>query len=199
MNDSLTKQHLTKVLGQNLFQKRLLVWDSFRCHISQATKAVLKSLKIDTAVVPGGCTPFVQPADVSWNRPFKLRIQEYHDEWLATDEPTKTAGGKFRPPPAEVYLQWIIDAWESIEKTTIIESFHCCGISLNVDGSEDDKIHVFKEAGQCPEGKALLNSAMQELEAAEALQPEEEPKPNSEDDSAASELDSSEEELIVGD
>ena len=79
MDDALTATYLEKILGPSLFlKKRLLVWDSFRCHVSDATKKKLKQLKIDTAVVPGGCTKYVQPADVSWNRPFKAHIQVCH-------------------------------------------------------------------------------------------------------------------------
>ena len=37
--------------------KKLLVWDSFRAHISENTKKVIKSMKnLYTAVIPGGCT-----------------------------------------------------------------------------------------------------------------------------------------------
>lgn len=60
MNDELTEDYLRCIFGPSLFHKRLLVWDSFRCHISQTTKKVLRELKIDTAVIPGGCTKFIQ-------------------------------------------------------------------------------------------------------------------------------------------
>jgi hypothetical protein len=53
MNDDLTADYLKRVLGKSLFGKRLLVWDSFRCHISQSTKKALKASGLDTAVVPG--------------------------------------------------------------------------------------------------------------------------------------------------
>ncbi len=60
MDDELTSDFLQRVLGSTLFGKRLLVWDAFRCHISESTKKRLRELKIHTAVVPGGCTKFVQ-------------------------------------------------------------------------------------------------------------------------------------------
>lgn len=61
MNDSLTDTYLRKVIKGRFFNdKRLLVWDAFRCHISDKTKAVLKELEIETAIVPGGCTKFIQ-------------------------------------------------------------------------------------------------------------------------------------------
>lgn len=60
MNDELTSDYLQKIIGPSFFGKRLLAWDSFRCHISEATKKKLKQLQIDTAVIPGGCTKFIQ-------------------------------------------------------------------------------------------------------------------------------------------
>ena len=39
MNQELTEDYLSKVIGFPMFTpNRLLVWDSFKCHISEATK-----------------------------------------------------------------------------------------------------------------------------------------------------------------
>lgn len=34
MNDSITESYIKEVIDKNLFGRRLLVWDSFKCHIS---------------------------------------------------------------------------------------------------------------------------------------------------------------------
>lgn len=60
MDDDLTSEYLKRVMGNTIFGKRLLVWDSFRCHISKTTKQMIKNLNIETAVIPGDCTKFVQ-------------------------------------------------------------------------------------------------------------------------------------------
>jgi hypothetical protein len=36
----------------------------------------------DLCVIPGACTSKLQPADVSWNKPFKSHLSEMYDEWL---------------------------------------------------------------------------------------------------------------------
>ena len=36
----------------------------------------------DLCVIPRGCTSKLQPADVSWNKPFKSHLSEMYDEWL---------------------------------------------------------------------------------------------------------------------
>lgn len=57
MNDSLTIDYVRTIVGLLAFHKRLLIWDAYRCHISEAE---LRRLKLHSAVVPGGCTKFVQ-------------------------------------------------------------------------------------------------------------------------------------------
>jgi hypothetical protein len=58
----------------------------------------------DLCVIPGGCTSKLQPADVSWKRPFKSHIAEMYDEWLFNE---KTKGGNRRAPSKIVMLKWI--------------------------------------------------------------------------------------------
>jgi hypothetical protein len=61
MDDNTTENYLRMIIGGHLFGgKRLLVWDAFTAHKSEATLAVLKELKIEAAYIPGGCTKFIQ-------------------------------------------------------------------------------------------------------------------------------------------
>ena len=61
MNDDTTADYLKKIIGGHPFGvKRLLVWDAFASHKSEATMEVLKCLRIEAAYIPGGCTKFVQ-------------------------------------------------------------------------------------------------------------------------------------------
>ena len=60
MNENLTLQYLHSTLGRMTFSRRLLVWDSYRCHISQAVKQEAKKMKVDMAIIPGGCTGIIQ-------------------------------------------------------------------------------------------------------------------------------------------
>ena len=73
MDNELTAKYLDEILfllilvylkiqifGNFYFGSRLLLWDSYRCHLSSDTKLVLKRLAIHTAVVPGGTTKYIQ-------------------------------------------------------------------------------------------------------------------------------------------
>ena len=141
MDNPLTEDFLRRILGPLSFGQRMIICDSFRCHISNDTKAVLSELNTHQAVVPGGCTKYVQAPDVSWNKPFKASICRSHEDWMADGSGVEfTKGGNPRPPPIMTYLQWVVDAWASISSDLIRKSFKVCGITTNVDGSEDDLV-----------------------------------------------------------
>ena len=71
--------------------------------------------------------------DVSWNAPFKNRIRELHSEWMIHGTKETTVGGNLKVPPIEVYLEWVVEAWVSIPKSVIRNSFISCGITKTVD------------------------------------------------------------------
>ena len=91
MNEQLTHIYIDRVIGQLSFAPRLLVWDAYRCHIMDSTKVKLKTCQVDTAGIPGGCTKFLQPADVSWNKSFKSKLSTLYDEWMESDKHEYTA------------------------------------------------------------------------------------------------------------
>jgi len=67
---------------------KLLVLDAFSGHKDKqdALPLVARRLKkndFHTLVVPGGCTPLVQPLDVALIRPFKARVKELWASWVS--------------------------------------------------------------------------------------------------------------------
>ena len=68
----------------------------------------------DMVYVPGGCTSKLQPADVSWNKPFKDHLQQRYDEWVFSGEKTYTPQGNMRAPTMKLLLRWIKDSWDEI-------------------------------------------------------------------------------------
>ena len=83
MNEKLTLRRCDEVLGQFTFQKRLLAWDSFEAHITDEVKRKLTTSKAESLIVPGVCTKYIQAPDLSWNKPFKEKMQGFYDDWLA--------------------------------------------------------------------------------------------------------------------
>ena len=57
-------------------KKSVLVWDSFRAHLSAPIRSMLTSLNTEPAVIPGRMTSMVQALDVAINKPFKDRMRK---------------------------------------------------------------------------------------------------------------------------
>uniref|UniRef100_A0A915DL27 DDE-1 domain-containing protein n=1 Tax=Ditylenchus dipsaci TaxID=166011 RepID=A0A915DL27_9BILA len=156
MDDSRTAEFLNRVMVSRLFEKDF----SFRMP-SDVTPAKPRRrfymISIFTQLSSGGCTKFIQAPDVCWNSPFKAHIRSYYETWISNgDRMTFTSGGNPRAPSMEVYLDWILRAWEALSKNLIINSFKVCGLTNASDGSEDDFIHCFKAHGPIPEGLEML-------------------------------------------
>ena len=84
INEELTLLYLKRVIGSFSFQKGILAWDHFEAHMTEPFKKLLKEMRIDGTFIPGGCTKYIQAADVFWNKPFKGCIMEFYDEWLTS-------------------------------------------------------------------------------------------------------------------
>ena len=124
-NDDLTKDWLQRAVGKFHFGPRLLAWDSYRCHISEATKAELKrGYNLTMAIIPGGCTKYLQAPDVVWNGPFKAQLRDYYDNWIAGDkDKTYTKSGNLRAPSRRLLVDWVLGAWDALDRDTLINSF----------------------------------------------------------------------------
>ena len=83
MSKSLTLKFVECVIGKFSFSRRLLAWDSFDSHTTNSVENALGDCKVDSRVIPGGCTKYVQAPDVSWNKPFKTMMTELYDNWLS--------------------------------------------------------------------------------------------------------------------
>ncbi len=85
MNQQSTPDYIDKIVGPPLFAKRrLLVWDSFKPHISDESKSHLQRQKTEMAAIPRGCSGIAQCADVAWKKSYKDCIKEMCDNWMAS-------------------------------------------------------------------------------------------------------------------
>ena len=108
MHDALTIDYLRNIIGAFSFYKRLLVWDAYCCYTSAAVQAETARLCLHTAIVPGGCTKFIQAADVVWNACFKSNLRSLYNTWLADPAGHQyTMGGNLKPPSRTLLCQWV--------------------------------------------------------------------------------------------
>ena len=95
------------------------------------------------SIVPGGCIKILQPADVSWNAPFKSTYRLHYDSWLARDDRSVTPAGNPRAPPKVLMVQWVVASGKSISAEVIRILFAACGITT----SNPDAIHCLRDSG----------------------------------------------------
>lgn len=113
---------------------------------SEATKAEVGRIKLNTAVVPGGCTKFIQVADVAWNGCFKAQMRSCFDLWLAELSVQQyTRGGNLKPSSCFLLCQWVKSAWNAVPVEVVKKSFLSCTITTPLVGKEDDMIHYFSQ------------------------------------------------------
>ena len=111
------------------YTKRMLVWDSFKCHISDNAKDRLKHCNTVMAVIPGGCTKILQPLDVSIHMPFKEYFRQKYDDWFHQGVFEYTAGGNMKAASHFQQIQWVVQVWSKVPKDVVIKSFDVCGIT----------------------------------------------------------------------
>ena len=107
MNEELTKDSVDRVWGSLNFGRCLLVWDAYKCHIMDSIKSHVHNLtNSDISIIPGGLTGNLQPADVSWNKPFKDAYKAKY-EWMVSGKKSYAAAGKVCALDKALCLQWV--------------------------------------------------------------------------------------------
>lgn len=124
MNKDLTRYWVQGVLGKFSFTRRMLAWDSFKCHITDSIKQEFSHAKTKTVIVPSGCTKYIQAPDVAWNKPFKAKVTEKYDAWMADGAHSFTAAGNMRGPPRREIVKWVLEAWETVDRELNYLFFH---------------------------------------------------------------------------
>ena len=77
---------------------------------------------------------------------------------MAGEAHSFTAAGNMRGAPRKEIVKWILEAWASLDSAMIVASFKSCGLTVALDGSEDDHIHCFKEDQPCHSGLARIKT-----------------------------------------
>ena len=78
--------------------------------------------------VPGSCTKYIQAPDAAWNKPFKAKVTEKNNVWMADGAHSFTAAGNLRGLPRREIVKWDLEAWETLDRELIIHSFRSCAL-----------------------------------------------------------------------
>ena len=98
----------------------LLLLDEFTGHQTQEVFEAAKKLNVHIMTIPPGLTSKAQPADISWNKPFKGVMRQKWTNKLIAD--LKENGENFlaTAPSRDNVMSWINEAWSHLSKETII-------------------------------------------------------------------------------
>lgn len=118
--------------------RTLLALDSASAHRNDTFKNIMaKNYDTKVVIIPGGMTPILQPADISWNRTVKSKILNLWINWITVQIETMPLEDIKRPSYTQV-AEWSLQAWNEVSKEIIIDSFAYCNLSKTRD---DSRLH----------------------------------------------------------
>ena len=123
---------------------KLVVADVHKAQQTDEVKRLLQKKNTVLVNVPPGCTSRVQPLDVVVNKPFKNLVREQFEKHLDKNLKDCVEGKPTASKKRILTTKWVAIAWEKVmqDKEMVIRSFKKCGITTNVDGSENDKVKI---------------------------------------------------------
>ena len=101
----------------------MLIYDSMRAHLTETVKSLVRRANTVLMVIPGGLTKILQPRGISVNRSFKDKLRKTWKEWMISGNHTFTKIGRQRRVDYVTIIEWILEAWNTIPTSTIINDF----------------------------------------------------------------------------
>lgn len=140
MTSPLLAQWVTRVWGPNRDDvRRLLALDQAPIHKTEAAQKAFSEVDTDVVLIPGGCTSILQPADVSWIKPFKDHLRGIWAKFMRVG--ATTPKGNLKKPSRQDVITFVAEAWATVSEETVYHSFKRCGLSTALDGSEDGELN----------------------------------------------------------
>lgn len=110
-------------------QKKLLIMDSFRGHLTEQIKQTCDDNGIIRAIIPGGLTGSCQPLDLTVNRSFKCKLRDYYKRHgLRQSRASTSTQGSFN---LDVFTKGVIYAWGRVKRVVIKNGFDKMYHNLN--------------------------------------------------------------------
>ena len=131
-----------KPIGQTS-DEEILIADVRRAQQTDSVKELLKKHKTSLVSVPPGCTSRVQVVDVLINKPFIDEVRSLFEDHLDKNL-DQYVDGKINASQWRVLMvKWVGEVWSKVGKmkVSIIPSFKKCGLSVALDGSENDEVN----------------------------------------------------------
>jgi hypothetical protein len=98
----------------------MLFLDSYRCHMMSSVVDRVNELGVEVRIIPGGCTPLVQPVDIGINRPLKCKLRELWECWMVE---VGLRQGRTQPPKRRQIALWVEEALEVLHPQLVRNSW----------------------------------------------------------------------------
>ena len=87
--------------------------------MAEDVRKLLKQMKTDNALIPGGCIKYLQAPNMVWNKLFESHIMESYGEWLASGVHQYTEAGNVKPASLHLVVKWILESWNRLKRICI--------------------------------------------------------------------------------
>ena len=123
---------------------KILVLDMHRAQQTDDVKTLLRKHKTTLVSIPAVCTSRIKPLDVTLNKPFKSAVRRQVEEHMQENLSLYTDGGICAFERRILMTKWVANAWHDVckGKEATVRSFKKCGLSVKLDGTEDDQVNV---------------------------------------------------------
>lgn len=123
---------------------KILIADVHRAQQTEAVKTLLKKCRTELVNIYGGLTPYIQVLDVIVNGPFKDDVQKQSEEHMEKNLQLYTDNKLSASARRILITEWVGKAWKNLDRESIAHGFKKCGLTTNLDGSDNHEVNLEK-------------------------------------------------------
>ena len=130
-------------IGQNS-DRKILIADVHRAQQTDCVKEILRKHKTSLVNVPTGCTSRVKVANVLISKSLKDEVPSLFEDHMNINIDQYVDGKINASQPRFLMIKCVGEAWSKVRKMkdSMICSFKKCGLSVALDGNENDEVNI---------------------------------------------------------
>ncbi|GMF52280.1 unnamed protein product [Phytophthora fragariaefolia] len=123
---------IAREFAKEVYEKAVSLGVTKIFNADQTVVEYAKAINVTLMKVPPNATSVSQPADATWNGPFKIKLRNAWILNLREQLASRVSGVPFRlkPPCRGQLCEWIAGSWAEIAPSTIQGGFYHCGLLL---------------------------------------------------------------------
>jgi hypothetical protein len=97
-----------------------LLLDKYTCHYQGSVAKAMEDLGVEWDILPGGCTGLIQPVDVGINRPWKYRLRNRLEEYMAARDNSDRLSTK---TTRRMIAKWAVESWDRTTEDVVYNAW----------------------------------------------------------------------------